>query len=249
MHIGAIIIGDEILSGRRQDRHFPHIVEVLGGRGLQLAWARYVGDDLVLLTQQFRDIRVSGHVCISFGGIGATPDDCTRQAMAAAHGVGLARHPEAVRIIEERFGSRAYPNRILMAELPAGASIIPNPYNRIPGFTLGRIHCVPGFPEMAWPMLEWVLSSHYPALRGPRPAQYSVLLPGAQESELIEMMSVVGAHHPQVRVSSLPRFLPEGGRLVELGTRGPEAEAAAAMEEIKALLRAKGQVVSEPGPE
>jgi len=249
MHIGAIIIGDEILSGRRQDRHFSHVVETLARRGLELAWARYAGDDLELLTQQFREIRASGHVCISFGGIGATPDDRTRQAVAAAHAVGLARHPEAVRILEERFGPRAYPNRILMAELPAGVSIIPNPYNRIPGFSLGRIHCVPGFPEMAWSMLEWVLDFHYPALQGPRPAQLSVLLPGAQESELIELMSVVGANHPKVRVSSLPRFLPEGGRLVELGTRGPAPEAAAAMEQIKALLKARGQDFSEPGSE
>ena len=100
----------------------------------------------------------------SFGGIGATPDDHTRQAAAAALGVPLERHPEAVAEIEARFGADAYPHRVLMAEFPAGASIIPNPFNRIAAFSVRDHHFLPGFPQMAWPMLDWVLATHYPDL-------------------------------------------------------------------------------------
>jgi molybdopterin-biosynthesis enzyme MoeA-like protein len=246
MHIGALIIGYEILTGRRQDKHFAHLIAVLGARGLELAWARYAGDDKRLLTQHFREIGASGHLCFSFGGIGATPDDRTRQAIAAAHGVPLVRHPEAVREIEARFGDKAYPYRILMAELPSGAAIVPNPFNRIPGFSLGDIHCLPGFPEMAWPMLEWVLNMRYPHLGGIPPVQCTLVVHGAMESELVGLMEAVIQAHPNVKVSSLPRFLPDGGREVELGARGPEPDAAAAMAEIRAALEKRRLVYSLP---
>ena len=242
MHIGALIIGDEILTGRRQDRHLAHTIEALAARGLELAWARYAGDEEVLLAQQFREIRASGHLCFSFGGIGATPDDRTRQATAAAFEVPLVRHPDAAREIEARFGEAAYPYRILMADLPKGAIIIPNPFNRIPGFSLGHIHCMPGFPEMAWPMLEWVLDTHYPALHGEKAVQYSVVVPGAIESELMELMEAVIRAHPNVKISSLPRFLPEGGREVELGARGPDTDAAAALAQIRETLAKQGRI-------
>lgn len=99
------------------------------------------------------------------GGIGATPDDLTRQCAAEAAGVPMERHPEALALIVEKFGEAAYAKRVLMADFPAGAGIIPNPYNRIPGFSLNRHYFLPGFPEMAWPMMEWVLDTHYAHLQ------------------------------------------------------------------------------------
>jgi molybdopterin-biosynthesis enzyme MoeA-like protein len=93
MNFGLIIVGDEILSGKRQDKHLPKVIELLGARGLALAWARYVGDDRRLITEALRHAIASGDAVFCCGGIGATPDDHTRQCAAAALGVALELHP------------------------------------------------------------------------------------------------------------------------------------------------------------
>ncbi len=236
LRVGVLIIGDEILSGRRTDRHFAHAVELLGRRGLELAWACYAGDDAALLVRSFRQIKATGELCFSFGGIGATPDDRTRRAVAEALGVPLVRHPDAVAEIESRFGEAAYPSRIRMAELPEGASIIPNPVSRIPGFSLGEIHCLPGFPEMAWPMMAWVLDTHYPALVAVRPAQFMLTIRGTPESELVQLLERVQSAHPSIRLSSLPTYLSKGTFEIELAVRGEEKVAAQAFEALKGAL-------------
>src|SRR4051794_19948519 len=125
MSVGALIIGDEILTGKRADRHLAHVSETLGKRGVDLDYAHYAGDDRGRLTSFLRESFARSDLLFSFGGIGATPDDHTRQASAAALGVPLVRHPEAVAEIEARFGAEAYPHRVLMAEFPAGSRIIP----------------------------------------------------------------------------------------------------------------------------
>ena len=238
--IGALIVGDEILSGRRQDRHMQQAINILAERGLELSWVQYLGDDELRLAEAFGRIADAGDICFSFGGIGATPDDRTRQAMARAHKVALVRHPDAVQEIEQRYGEQAYPKRILMAELPEGSAIIPNAFNRIPGFSLGHIHCMPGFPEMAWPMLEWLLDNRYPELRTDMREQLSLFIDGVRESELIEHMERLQATHPEVSVSSLPRFLSGGGYRVEMGIRGVSPQATAAFENLQRLLDEQG---------
>ena len=102
MNIGLVIVGDEILSGKRADKHLPKVIELLAARGLQLAWARYVGDDPPRITADLRDAFASGDLVFSCGGIGATPDDHTRQCAAAALGVPLVLHPEAKELVIER---------------------------------------------------------------------------------------------------------------------------------------------------
>ena len=236
MPIGLIIIGDEILTGRRQDKHLPYAINSLANRGLELAWVRYCGDDDDLLTQQFREINASTDICFSFGGIGATHDDRTRQAVAIALGQAIRPHPDAVREIEAKFGDEAYPNRILLANLPEQSRIIPNPYNRIPGFSVNHIHCLPGFPEMAWPMMEWVLDTLYPNLTAEKPIQKILTLQDAQESTLIHLMSDFQDQHPTVKLSSLPRFLPDNRRELELGLRGLRKDTEAALTELKSIL-------------
>jgi molybdopterin-biosynthesis enzyme MoeA-like protein len=102
MRFGLVIVGDEILSGKRRDAHLPKVIELLAARGLSLAWARYVGDDRVLITEALRHAFASGDVVFSCGGIGATPDDHTRQCAAAALDRDLALHPQARALILER---------------------------------------------------------------------------------------------------------------------------------------------------
>ena len=127
MNIGAVIIGDEILSGKRQDRHFNHLQSVLSDRGLELSWTIIVGDDAKQLQRVLSYSFATDDLVFSFGGIGATPDDRTRQSVAEVVKVPLVTHPDAVAEIEAQFGDAAYPNRILMAQLPQGCQLIPNP--------------------------------------------------------------------------------------------------------------------------
>lgn len=238
--IGALIIGDEILSGKRADRHLAHVIETLGARGLTLAWARYEGDDRARLTAALRESFARGDIVFAFGGVGATPDDHTRQAAAAARGVPLVRHPKALAEIEARFGAEAYPNRVLMADFPAGSTIIPNPVNRIAAFSLDDHHFLPGFPQMAWPMLDWVLSTRYPTLAAPPSAERAIVVYGAGESQLLPVMDENVARFRAVKLFCLPSFMADGSRRLELGVRGDPREVEAALAHLIAGVEAGG---------
>src|SRR5581483_11500412 len=138
---GAYIIGDELLVGKRADKHLAFLIGALARRGLRLAWAHYLGDEPARLTEALRRSFAASDVVFSFGGIGATPDDHTRQCAAAALSVPLELHPQAEREIRGRFpGSEATPQRLQMGEFPRGAVTIPNPVNSIPGFSLAEHH-------------------------------------------------------------------------------------------------------------
>lgn len=242
MAIGAIIIGDEILSGRRQDGHFAKLVELLTARGLQLAWAEYLGDDRARLTAALARSFASGDIVFSFGGIGATPDDHTRQSAAAALGVQLLLHPDAEAEIRGRFGAETTAQRLQLGYFPAGAAIIPNPFNRIPGFAIHDHWFVPGFPVMAWPMAEWVLDTHYRHLHHAHPhLEQSIIVWEGMEGLLIDLMQRIEAEFPGVTVFSLPSFgTAEIRRHIELGAKGEPALAAAAMEVMKAEITRRG---------
>ena len=235
MNFGVLIIGDEILSGKRADKHLPKLIELLAARGLGLRWARYVGDEPARITADLKDAFASGDVVFSCGGIGATPDDHTRQCAAAALGVPLALHPQARDLIVERMRETAKEaglafdpdrhdnvHRLNMGVFPEGAQIIPNPYNKIAGFTLGHVHFVPGFPVMAWPMIEWVLDHHYAELHGQGATQErSVIVFGAMEAALTPLMERIEAEFDGVKVFSLPSVdHPQHGRHIELGVKG-----------------------------
>ena len=245
-NFAIIIIGDEILSGKRADKHLPKAIELLGARGLQLAYADYVGDDKARITatlaRAFAAAQESGDVVFSCGGIGATPDDHTRQCAAAALGTKLALHAEAKALITERmkdtaaeqgvpFDADRHDNvhRLNMGVFPVGAQIIPNPYNKIPGFTCqagqGAVHFLPGFPVMAWPMMEWVLDTNYPHLHQKSAyIEKSVIVSGSMEATLTPLMEAIEAAHAGVKVFSLPSVdHPTYGRHIELGVKGAPA--------------------------
>ncbi len=236
MRIGIILVGDELLSGKRQDKHLPRMIELLGQRGLELHWCRVIGDDPGLITDTLRETLSGDDLVFSFGGIGATPDDRTREAAAAAAGVPLTQHPEAVGILREKFGDRLYPQRIRMAEFPQGAALVPNPYNRVPGFSLGHHFFLPGFPEMAWPMAEWVLDECYAHLpREPRRAEYLVRVYGRAESDMVPLMDDTLERFPGLRLASLPHIDPDRA-YIEFGFRAPEPVARAARDWFCARL-------------
>jgi len=242
MGIGLIIIGDEIIRGKRQDKHFAKSLELLAVRGLRLAWCEYLGDDPALITSTLRRTMAGRDIVFCFGGIGATPDDHTRQCAADAAGVALALHPEAEREIRERFGGETTPQRLKMGEFPAGSSIIPNPYNRIPGFSLRDHHFVPGFPVMAWPMLEWVLDHRYAHLFHKVPeAEASILVYEVPESTITPLMHEVELRWRRLKSFSLPSMGEAGlRRHIELGVRGAPEEVAEAIERMKAGVLSLG---------
>jgi molybdopterin-biosynthesis enzyme MoeA-like protein len=239
---GAFIIGDEILVGKREDKHLSSVIAALAKRGLRLAWAQYLGDDPERLTGALRRSFATSDVVFSFGGIGATPDDHTRQCAAAALGVGLKVHPDAEREIRGRFGGEATPQRLQMGEFPEGAVIIPNPVNRIPGFSIREHHFVPGFPQMAWPMVDWVLDTKYGKLfNRDRWAEASILVYEAGESQLIAAMQAVETGFKGIKVFSLPSMGNDGTRIhVELGVRGDPAQVDPAMQRLRELVGGAG---------
>lgn len=258
---GLIIVGDEILSGKRADKHMPKVIELLGARGLALAYADYVGDDPDRITATLRRAFSSGDVVFSCGGIGATPDDHTRHCAARALGRELVLHPEAEALIRERMQDVAREqgvpyepdrpdnlHRLNMGTFPQGARIIHNPYNKIPGFTCqsdeggGVVHFVPGFPVMAWPMIESVLDNHYAGHfnRAPQ-TEHSLVVYGAMEAALTPLMERIEKSHEGVRVFSLPSVdHPQYGHHIELGVKGPASLVPAAWQDLKKGLHEFG---------
>jgi len=243
--IGALIIGDEIILGRRQDKHFSRIVEILGARGLTLDWALYAGDDRARLVETLRRTLACGDIVFSCGGIGNTPDDHTRQAAAAAAGVDLEVHPEAEREIRARYaelGREVTDYALGMATFPRGSRIIPNPVNRIAGFSHGDHHFVPGFPQMAWPMIEWVLDTQYAGLfHRQATADAAILVWDGIESLLTPLMIRIESEYPGLKVFSLPSMGSESlRRHVELGVRGAPEQVPPAMELMRREVAALG---------
>ncbi len=256
--IGLIIIGDEILSGKRSDKHLPKFIELLNERGLQLAWAEYVGDSPERITQVLLRAFASGDVVFSCGGIGATPDDHTRQCAAKALGMPLELQDQAKSLILERMQDVAKEqglafepdrednlHRLNMGMFPKGAQIIHNPYNKIPGFTCqaagsGMVHFVPGFPVMAWPMMQDKLDIYCQTWgKAPKRVEMSVIVFGAMEASLTPLMESIESLHRGIKVFSLPSVdHPQWGKHIELGVKGAENEVAAAFQALKDGLKA-----------
>ncbi len=250
---GLILVGDELLSGRRTDKHVPKTIELLEARGLSLSYVHMVGDERADIAAQLRQAFASGDVVFSCGGIGATPDDQTRQAAAEALGEELVLHPVGAELITERFRELAaqkgepfdpqraeHSKRLNMAVFPASAQIVPNPYNRIAGFSCGHVHFYPGFPAMAWPMMEWTLDSYYSRWFGKRQwAENAVVVKGGIEAKLTPLMEQIEAHYTAVKVFSLPTLQhPEYGPHIDLGVKGDPHQVKQAFVELLAGLNA-----------
>ena len=249
-----LIIGDEILSGRRQDKHFPHIVQLLSQRGLALSSAEIISDnreDIVrTLTRSFD----SDDIVFCCGGIGATPDDQTRQAAAAALDLPLELHPEAARLIAGRCAQMAQrgqgtadmsdpenQQRLQMGVFPQGAQIVPNTYNDIPGFFIREHTFVPGFPVMAWPMIEWMLDNRYADLHNKTPAiEISFRVCGLPESRITPALETVEQRWQGMQTFSLPSVGGHDRPHIELGVKGQAGHVAQALDWLRAQALSLG---------
>ncbi|OYY75100.1 MAG: hypothetical protein B7Y40_01365 [Gammaproteobacteria bacterium 28-57-27] len=243
---GMVIIGDEVLSGRRQDKHIPAMIERLNARGLRLAWVRIIGDEMDLIVRTLRQARDDADVVFCFGGIGATPDDLTRQAAAHAFNRQLIRHSEAEAQIIAQFAEEAFPYRVLMADLPENCELIPNPMNNVPGFALHACYFMPGFPEMAHRMLDWVLHTHFADAGNADYDEASLWVWDASENQLLELMRAFEQQYSALKLFSLPMLPSEQQprRRIELGLKGLRDQLVPAMHALQSQIEALGFATS-----
>ena len=218
MHIYAVIIGTEILNGRREDKHFSFLRDTLLEYGYELYASFIVKDDSKLLRNIYELVQNDTEsVMFSFGGIGSTPDDLTREiASAVFRRSKLQRHDEFFRIILERFKEDAYPHRVRMADLPPDSKLLKNPVNNMSGFALDeRFFFMPGFPQMSHPMVKDILRN----ILKKRPKRFRLTLKAqTSENELIDLMQKT----PQeIELSSLP-ILQGENKEVELSLSGQD---------------------------
>ncbi|MBF0369400.1 MAG: competence/damage-inducible protein A [Magnetococcales bacterium] len=244
--VGLILIGDELLSGRREDRHLSQTLATLEGSGIAIAWVQMVGDERQRLARFLAFSREGKEPVFCFGGIGATPDDHTRQAAGIAWNKPLVRHPVAAQTLVDKFGEEAFPHRIRMGEFPQGAGLIPNPINDISGFYLDDHHFLPGFPDMAQPMLSWVIGHRYQQPNSSEVVR-GLTVKKAREGDMIPILAEIEERFPGVISFSLPGG--QGSHRIEMGVKGREVlQVESAFQMLQERLREVGltEMVLEP---
>lgn len=212
MKFNLIIIGDEILHGSRQDKHFPFFKTLLEARGLQLGTVQYLPDERALIVRQLKRSFEDAEPTFVTGGIGATPDDHTRQAAAEALGVPIRTHPEAAAHIErltlgrgESLDTHEHKQRLRMAEFPEGVDLVDNAYNTIAGFSIREHYFLPGFPVMVRPMAQWVLERYYAdRFHQEKSDMRAVWLFGLPESRISNLMERIEQDYSGIKTFSLP---------------------------------------------
>ncbi len=204
MNFYAVIIGTEILNARRKDAHFEFLQKELAKYGHELFASFIIKDDSELMKRTYRMILEDKEaVMFSFGGIGSTPDDLTREIAAEVFtGVKVETHPKFLADIIERFGEKAYPHRIHMADLPPKADLVHNPVNNMSGFSLeNRYFFTPGFPSMSHPMVAAVIKQYF----GKVIDKYRLTLYAhTSEETLITLMQKLPK---EIELSCLPMFV------------------------------------------
>ncbi|MDA9688944.1 molybdopterin-binding protein [Betaproteobacteria bacterium] len=213
LKVCLVIIGDEILSGKRADKHFSNCRDLLAKRGLSTHAVLYIGDELESIEKTLRFCFLEDHIIFSFGGIGSTPDDLTRLACAKALGGELEPHQGAIKLITKRcleMEIELTQSRLEMANLPQHASLIPNPISGFPGFSINHYHFLPGFPEMAYSMMEWVLDNNYSEyFQTFYEYDFSFKVSGIYESSISRFLESIKNEYPDFSIYSLPS-LPTG---------------------------------------
>ncbi|MEO7635418.1 MAG: molybdopterin-binding protein [Sphingomicrobium sp.] len=202
---GLVVIGDEILSGRTQDKNVAQVAEWLNAQGIRLAEVRIVPDDSAAIGVAVNALRATHDYCFTTGGIGPTHDDITVDAIAAALGVAVVVHPAARKILEDYYRRRPgglTPARLRMARVPDGAELIANPSSGAPGVKIGNIFILAGVPHIAASMLDALTG----ALEGGRPIVSVIVGARAPESDVADLLRETEAAHPGVAIGSYPFF-------------------------------------------
>jgi molybdenum cofactor synthesis domain-containing protein len=200
-----VVIGDEILSGRTQDKNVAQVATWLNEQGIRLAEVRVVPDETAAIGEAVNALRSKHDYVFTTGGIGPTHDDITVDAIAEAFGVPAIVHPEARRILEDYYRDRPgglTEARLRMARTPEGAELLRNPYSGAPGIKMGNVYIMAGVPGIAASMLQALDGK----LEGGRPIVSVTVGARAAESEVADLLRETEAAHPGVAIGSYPFF-------------------------------------------
>lgn len=234
-----LIIGNEILSGRTQDRNLSYLALALGKIGVQLAEVRVVRDIEADIADAVNALRARYRYVVTSGGIGPTHDDITTRCIARAFGLPVVQHPEAVALLKDHYktdpkGLNAA--RMKMTEVPEGAELIPNPVSRAPGYRIGNVHVLAGVPAIFRALTDHMLT----LLEGGNVMHSAEVVCNAREGDAAEGLSALQDAHPDLDFGSYPYF--RGGKFgVSLVVRGTDADAvASARQALEVLVKSLG---------
>lgn len=225
-----VVIGDEILSGRTEDRNIAQVANWLNPQGIRLTEVRVVPDVQEAIVGAVNALRPKHDYLFTTGGIGPTHDDITVDAIAAAFGVPVVVHPEARRILEDYYRDRPLgltEARLRMARVPEGAELIPNPTSGAPGVRMDNVFILAGVPNIAKAMLEALDGK----LEGGKPVVSVTVRAHAAESDVAELLKQVQDQHAGVSIGSYPFY--GGGRFgADFVIRSVDGELAEACAEV-----------------
>ena len=234
-----VVIGDEILSGRTQDKNVAQVATWLNEQGIRLAEVRIIPDDMERIGETVNVLRSTHDYVFTTGGIGPTHDDITVDAMAATFGVPVIVHPDARRILEDYYRDRPgglTEARLRMARVPEGAELIPNPTSGAPGVKMGNVFIMAGVPNIAASMLEALTGK----LEGGRPVVSVTVGARAPESDVADLLRETEAAHPGVAIGSYP-FFKDGRYGANFVIRSEDGELARTTgDDLSARLREAG---------
>jgi molybdenum cofactor synthesis domain-containing protein len=231
---GIVILGDEVLKAEIRESNIEYLLPRLYDWGAEVALCAILPDDVATVVRHLRWYLEEADLLILTGGIGPTPDDITREAVAAAAGVPLVVHPEAKAVLEAYYGSRMDENRMRMAMVPDGALLIPNPVSAAPGFFVARMAVFPGIPRLLREMFEWLR----PYLEGKRVARVT-LFSQSPESSYAGIMRDTMERFPGMSIGSYPIL--EGEYRVRIVFRSERyASAAASADYFTGRMREAG---------
>ena len=236
-----VVIGDEILSGRTQDRNIAQLAAWLNVQGIRLAEVRVVADQADAIGEAVNTLRVRNDYLFTTGGIGPTHDDITVDAIAAALDLPVIEHPEARAILEDYYTTRGgvTPARARMARTPEGASLIPNRVSGAPGIRIGNIFIMAGVPHITAGMLDALTGT----LEGGQPVVSGTIGCWVGESEVADLLRQAEKAHEGVAIGSYP-FFREGRTGANFVVRSPDAAmVATCIADLTAALEAQGHRV------
>jgi molybdenum cofactor synthesis domain-containing protein len=195
----VIIVGNEILSGRTREANAYFLAKQCRALGIRLKRISVIPDEIETIVSELNALRAQWDYVIVCGGIGPTPDDVTRPAVARAFGLPCVPHAEALARLATHYGARSTPRRLVMAELPAGAELIDNPVTIAPGFRLENVFVLPGIPELVEAMFPQVANSMEHGDLHERELRIEI-----GESEFADLMEEAAARFPKVELGSYP---------------------------------------------
>lgn len=240
-----VIIGDEILSGRTQDRNVAQIAAWLNVQGIRLAEVRVVADRTEAIVEAVNTLRARNDYLFTTGGIGPTHDDITVDAIAEALGVPVVEHAEARAILDTYYADRGgvTPARARMARTPEGASLIANRVSGAPGIRFGNIFIMAGVPHITAGMLDALTGT----LDGGRPVVSGTIGCWVGESEVAELLRTAEKSHDGVAIGSYP-FFRDGRTGANFVVRSADRELVdTCLRDLTAALEAAGHRVVSGG--